>query len=281
MRPGGFVGTQVAGGAASVYADFQIGPDRFSRYLIFDHHTTPHQLGRTVQRLLEINTYWLLALRGLPVARELGDYLSAREADLRRVNQSLAGPNGREEAHLLEELTRLEAEIGDRAADNAFRFGASRAYHRLVQARLKDLREVRLPGLQTLSEFAERRLGPAMHTCLTAEERQHALLERASRSTQLLATRVGITSELQTQAVLTSMNRRTRVQLRLQQTVEGLSVAAITYYVVGLVAYFAEGAATAGVPVEPALAAGIAIPLVAALVWLGVRRIRRAVESEA
>ncbi len=40
--------------------------------------------------------------------------------------------------------------------------------------------------------------------------------------------------EAQNQTLLASMDRRARLQLRLQQTVEGLSVAAICYYVVGL-----------------------------------------------
>jgi uncharacterized membrane-anchored protein len=277
---GGYVGSRLAGGAATVYTDFRLGDDRFSRFQLYDRSTTPHQLGRTLQRLLEIHTYWLLALRGLPVARQLDPYLAEREAALRQVNQSLAAPGGREEADLLAELIRLEAEISDRASDNAYRFQASRAYHGLVQQRLGELREERVPGLQTLNEFTERRLGPAMRTCRTAEDRLAALLERASRATQLLATRVSVTNELQNQEALRSMDRRARMQLRLQQTVEGLSVAAITYYVVSLVAYLAQGMSRAGLPVHADLAVGMSIPIVASLVWLGVRRIRRSVESD-
>ena len=41
--------------------------------------------------------------------------------------------------------------------------------------------------------------------------------------------------------LLGAMNRRQQLQLRLQATVEGLSVAAITYYIVGLVGYAAKG----------------------------------------
>jgi len=138
---GGYVGTRLAGGAVSLYTDFMVGADRFSHYLAFDHGTTPYQLGRVIQRLLEIHTYWLLALRGLPVARSLGPYLDERETALRRVNQSLTVDHDAEEAEVLSELIRLEAEISDRASDNAYRFGASRAYYGLVQQRLKELRE--------------------------------------------------------------------------------------------------------------------------------------------
>ena len=65
--------------------------------------------------------------------------------------------------------------------------------------------------------------------------------ERVARATQLLSTRVDIARSRQNQAVLEQMNRRTKLQLRLQQTVEGLSVAAITYYIVGLTGYAAKG----------------------------------------
>jgi uncharacterized membrane-anchored protein len=277
---GGYVGSRVAGGAATLYTDFQLGDDRFSRFLLYDHSTTPHQLGRTLQRLLEIHTYWLLALRGLPVARQLDPYLAQRETALRQVNQSLLAHDAREDADLLTELIRLEAEISDRASDNAYRFQASRAYHGLVQQRLAELREDRLPGLQTLTEFTERRLGPAMRTCRTAEDRLSALLDRASRTTQLLATRVSVTNELQNQEALRSMDRRAQMQLRLQQTVEGLSVAAITYYVVSLVSYLAQAASRSGLAVNVDLAVGLSIPLVALLVWQGVRRMRRAMESD-
>ncbi len=93
-----------------------------------------------------------------------------------------------------------------------------------------------------------------MNTCRAAAARQESLSQRVARATQLLSTRVDLTREQQNQAVLDSMNRRAAAQLRLQQTVEGLSIAAMTYYVVGLVGYAAKGAKAAGVAVDPELA---------------------------
>ncbi len=72
------------------------------------------------------------------------------------------------------------------------------------------------------------------------------------------------------------MNRRARLQLRLQQTVEGLSVAAVSYYVVGLIGYLARGGQEAfGLPWDPAVATAVAVPAVVIMVWALVRRIRR------
>jgi uncharacterized membrane-anchored protein len=149
------------------------------------------------------------------------------------------------------------------------------AYYELVQRRIDELRELRIQGLQTFQEFTERRLAPAMNTCRTAVARQESLSARVARANQLLSTRVGISRERQNQTLLESMDRRAEAQLRLQQTVEGLSVAAITYYVVGLVGYLAKSLNHAGVPVDPEVAMGIAIPIVAGCVWYLTRRIRR------
>ncbi len=103
-----------------------------------------------------------------------------------------------------------------------------------------------------------------MNTCRAAAARQESLSQRVARATQLLSTRVDVTREKQNQAVLESMNRRAAAQLRLQQTVEGLSVAAITYYIVGLVGYAAKGAKAAGLAVSPDLAMAVSIPAGAA-----------------
>jgi uncharacterized membrane-anchored protein len=144
-----------------------------------------------------------------------------------------------------------------------------------VQRRIIDLRERRLEGIQRFDEFTERRLAPAMSTLQAVALRQESLTERLARAVQLLSTRVDITREAQNQKVLESMNRRAKLQLRLQQTVEGLSVAAVTYYLVGLVGYAAKAAKTEGLDVNPDLAAGISIPIVAALIAFGVHRLRR------
>jgi uncharacterized membrane-anchored protein len=148
-----------------------------------------------------------------------------------------------------------------------------------VRARIAELRERRIPGLQTIDEFMTRRLAPAMATVDSVARRMSELPERVARASGLLSTRVDIARERQNQALLASMDRRARLQLRLQETVEGLSVAAITYYVVGLVGYAAKALKSAGLGVEPDPVTGIAIPVVAILAALGVRHVRRRIVS--
>jgi uncharacterized membrane-anchored protein len=275
------VGASIAGGAATAFTDFRIRPDGFGRLLVLDRGMTPRQAGRMVQRLVEIDTYRIMALLALPVARALAPAITRSERELAEITTALATAKVEDEAALLDRLTRLEAEIEGRQADTHYRFGAGNAYWSLVDRRIAELREERLPGLQTFREFTERRLAPAMDTCRAVAARQESLSQRVSRATQLLSTRVDLTRERQTQAILESMDRRARLQLRLQETVEGLSIAAITYYIVGLVGYLAKGLKAGGVHIDPEITMGIAIPVVALLVALGVRQVRRMVTKAA
>jgi uncharacterized membrane-anchored protein len=153
------------------------------------------------------------------------------------------------------------------------RFSASAAYFELVDQRLHDIGESKLAGLQTLGEFIDRRLSPARATCAWSVRRQDALSQRVSRISNLLRTRVEIEQQQSSQALLATMNSRQDLQLKMQATVEGLSVAAITYYIVGLVSYLAKGAQALGWPFSPEATAACAIPVVVLGVWLSLRRL--------
>jgi uncharacterized membrane-anchored protein len=272
------VGAQIAGGLATATTDFRIRADGFSRLLVFDRGMPPRQAGRMVQRLFEIDSYRMLALLALPIARAHAPDVTRWERELAEITNALPNTDESGEPVLLDRLTRLEAQTESRKAENHFRFSAAEAYYELVQRRIAELREQRIQGLQNFEEFTERRLAPAMSTCMSLSKRQDSLSQRVAQATQLLSTRVDITRERQNQALLESMNRRSELQLRLQSTVEGLSVAAVTYYVVGLVNYAAKALEPT---VNPALATAISIPVVALLVALGVRRIRRLVKRDA
>ncbi len=268
------VGAAIGDGAGVAYTDFRTHDDGCTRFLVFDHNFTPRQAGRMLQRLFEIEAYRMLALLALPIARRQTPRILEIERSLAMLTDNIAGESGDDE-QLLGELTKLAAEIESGLAASQFRFGAGRAYHDLVSTRISELRELRIPGMQTIEEFMARRLSPAMATCASGSQRLRDLSERVAQASNLLSTRVDIAREKQNQSLLASMERRARLQLRLQQTVEGLSVAAITYYVVGLVAYGAKALYTAGLPVIPDVAVGIAIPVVVIFVALALRRARR------
>ncbi len=242
------IGSEVAGGVASALTDFRIHADGFSRLLVIDHGIfSSRQAGRLLQRLFEIEVYRMMALLAYPMARKMLPELNERDQRLLDITMAMS-KNGDPSA-LLDKLTTLATEV---------EYSRSSSHFRL---------------------FMDRRLTPAMNTCRSVNKRQNTLSKRISQTGQLLRTRVDITLERQNQSLLESMDRRARLQLRLQETVEGLSVAAITYYLVSLVGYLAKAAKTAGMPVKPELVIGISIPVVAGALILGVRWIRKKVEK--
>jgi len=270
------VGAEIGDGVGVAFTDFRVHADGASRFLVVDRGLSRRQAGRMLQRLFEIETYRVLALLALPIARDASPEVSALERKLAEVTGTLAEPMDSDEK-LLDELTRLAARGERLIAASRYRFGAARAYYDIVERRIAELRERRLPGTQTVAEFMTRRLAPAMATIESVGRRELEFSERVARASRLLSTRVDVARERQNQELLASMDRRAKLQLRLQETVEGLSVAAITYYVVGLVGYAAKALKAAGAGVNPDIAMGVAIPIVAAIAALGVRQIRRSV----
>ena len=288
------VGVGIGDGAGLAFTDFMIHGDGFARYLLLDRDMTARQAGRMLQRLFEIEAYRMMALLALPVARGLWARLPVIEHTLVELTGRMAHsqPNARASqagpAHpavgaddeLLAQLMALAAEVESALAASQARFSASRAYHALVSTRIGELREQRIPGLQTIDEFMARRLSPAMATCATVSQRLHNLSERVAQASSLLSTRVDIARQQQNQTLLAATARRAKLQLRLQQTVEGLSVAAIVYYLTGLVGYGVKALKAAGLPLSPDLVTGAAVPLLAVGAWWVLRRVHQRIAHD-
>ncbi len=279
------IGCEASQGA-QVWTDFQIHADGFARFVVFDAGLKGQQAGRLVQRLLEIETYRVMALLGLPVAQHAAPVLNDIESELASVTKAMVAREKRErteeegmqeEQALLQQITQLASRLEQLSVDDSYRFSASQAYFGLVMSRIAELRERRIEGVPTIEEFMQRRLTPAMNTCASTSRRQELLAERIANTNSLLRTRVGIRQERQNSQMLASMNRRAAQQLRLQQAVEGLSVVAISYYLVGLVSYVVKGIKAGGLHFDSDIVNGIAVPALAFGVWLGVRRLQHSV----
>ncbi len=287
------VGAAIGEGAGMAFTDFAIHGDGFARFLLLDREMTERQTGRMLQRLFEIEAYRMMALLALPLARGLWPRLIGIENTLAELTARIAGSVApaaegraalaldadRDEA-LLQQLMALAADVESALAASQVRFGASRAYHALVITRIAELRERRIHGLQSIDEFMSRRLSPPMATCATVSQRLHTLSERVAQASSLLSTRVDIARQRQNQALLAATARRAKLQLRLQQTVEGLSMAAIVYYLAGLVGYGAKGLKAAGAPLSPDLLVGAAIPLLALAAWGVLRRVHHSIAED-
>lgn len=274
--PEELIAAELADGAASVFTDFRPGPDRFTRFVCVVSRDDPALTGRLVQQLFEIEQYRLMALLAFPLAGEAGEILSRLEesaaAAAADVRLESAGPSDRA---LLARLAALAGEAQALSGRTGFRFRAARAYYGIVLERVRQLREQRLGGHPVIAEFMERRLAPAMRTCAAVEERLAAVAQHLARTSQLLQARVEVAAEETNAGLLASMDRRAQLQLRLQQAVEGLSVAAISYYAVGLLAYVFKAIEHEVPGFDASLMTGLAAPVTILAAFLALRRLRR------
>lgn len=268
-------GSAVAGGQARVWTDFRVHADGFARILVGVADLPPGQTGRIAQVLWEIETYRMLALLALPPARAIAPDLAEASARLDQLAERVSAIEGLgAERAALEELSGLAAQIERAAAATGDRFSAARAYHGLVLRRLEELEEAPLPALPTLSNFLSRRLAPALATVDATGARIEALSVRCARAVDLLRTRVALAQEAKSEELLSAMAETGRSQLKLQQTVEGLSVAAISYYVLSILGYAVKPWPWGGLGLTAETLLALAVPPVAAAVWLLIRRSR-------
>ncbi len=269
--------SKVLDDAAVVAGDFRIDPNGHLRFAIFPSADTGRRrIGRIVQRLCEVETYKAMSMLGFARARRLQPDLNSLDSRLTRVMSTMSDKAAPPEA-TLQDLLQISAQLETIAAQSSFRFDATGAYGALVDQRIATLRETRFKGRQSFAEFMMRRYEPAMRTVTATRSRLASMSERSVRASNLLRTRVDVARSAQNQALLESMDRRADLQLRLQHTVEGLSVVAISYYAISLVGYLAYPLAQATGLSKPMLLALATLPVVAAVWWM-IRRLRAKVK---
>lgn len=270
------IGARLLDGAATLLTDLKADDQGMTRFEVVVHEEDAVVAGRLALMLLEIETYRLMALLAFPVAGEAAKQVADMEAEAGALAARIADDMGVEDDRaLLTRLVALSGRVEALSASTNFRFGAGQAYHEIVLDRIAGLRETSIPGLQTVGAFMERRLAPAMRTCLSVSAREAALVERIGRAGQMLNTRVDLVTQKINADLLASMDRRASAQLKLQRTVEGLSIAAIAYYVVSLLSYVFKGVES-GVPnFKGTIALAVATPLTLAAIWIAGRRFRR------
>lgn len=269
----------VLAGEARLWSNFRLHEDGLGRLLIRDQGlVSPGDTSRLVQRIQELGNYRNMALLGLPPVQALTQQLAALEDGLADLAREIADGHSDDE-RLLHELSTLAAQLAKLTAETRYRMSATRAYAQLVEDRLQTLDTRRVPGFQTLGDFTERRLTPAVRTCESFSRRLDDLSERALRANALLRTRVETRVERQTRDLLDSMNRRTDLQLRLQATLEGISVFAISYYAVGVLGYLTKPLVHLAPSLDVGLLLAGAVPVIGGLVWWRIRQLRRHVQA--
>jgi uncharacterized membrane-anchored protein len=254
---------------AQLWTDLQINQDGYISYLVPHAGMGSRQAGRVARRITEVEIYRMASMLAFPVAKSLSAPLRNAEAELSELSKQISMAQNQEsvathqDGEFLEIISTLASKIEEWISEHGLRFTAAEAYSQLAAKNLEELAEAPLPGVQTLSEFMERRFAPAMSTCSWTQRRLRELSDRISRTTQILRTRIEFVNERQTQELLASMDRRAKIQLRLQATVEGVSVLVLTYYAVSLIIYMAKGVKELGLMVPAELIGGASAPIIA------------------
>lgn len=260
---------------ARVWSSFKLHEDGYGRFLVYQQELSPEQLGRLVQQLLQLDTYRLMATLGLPLAQAINSELNQLDLQLQQVTTRIAVGTDKNDRKLLTQVSIIAAKVEDFRSQSTYRFSATNAYYDVVLQRMEELKENEISGYMTLQEFLMRRITPAVKTCQTAASHLEDISRRVTRASDLLRTRVEMLLQEQNQKLLKSMNRRARVQMRLQQTVEGLSVAAISYYGMQLFETMLSSLPSIGVEYDHDLVSGLAVPIIIIVVFIGTRFVHK------
>ncbi|MBH1998475.1 MAG: DUF3422 domain-containing protein [Sphingomonadaceae bacterium] len=265
--------SDVADGLARIWSDFRLHDDGFGRLLVQDRGLQGAEMAQLVQRLQELGNYRKIALLGLPEAQRATPVLTALEQRLTAITARVAEADADADT-VLEALSALSAELAQIVAHTRYRMSATQAYADICRDRLRALRVAPVRGYGSLDDFTERRLLPAMRTCDAFTRRLEDLSQRTAWTSAMLRTRVDTALARRNRDLLASMDRRTGLQLRLQHTVEGLSVVAVSYYALGLWHHLKEALEHQGAHL-PSWVDIALIPAIIVTVWLGIRQIRK------
>ncbi len=262
-------------GRAEIATDFTIDAAGYTRFEFAAGQLGPTLTGIIVRRILEIETYRVLSLIGIPLSRAVSPAIGALERRLAEVLAEIGrASTTADNQAALARLHQLQIEAEALAHETRYRFAASRAYGRILARRLDSMGETPSGEFRSLKRYLTHRLDPALWTFESIQRRQEALNEQMANTTAMLNARIGIEVQAQTQTILATMSQTTQSQLRLQTTVEGLSTIAISYYALQIISTVLKGVYDGTEHQKALILAGLA-PLVLLLTWLGIRRIHR------
>ncbi len=254
-------GSSVGDGDATVWSDFRLTAEGVNRLLLVNRGLDAFRLGRMTRRLLEIETYRMMASLALPLAKDMSLELRDYELELGELSERNTEDEEASYRPLLAAISALSARLERSGARSRQRFSATEAYARIVYTRIDELRETRVGDSPRLGTFILRRFRPTVHFCAAIHQRQQSLAESVARLNDLLRTRAQVEIEEQNSEILQSLNERTSSQLKIQKAVEGLSIIVISYYLFSLFKLGLQSLGALGVAIVPAVAAAIIAPL--------------------
>ena len=289
-----FAGSNVAEDGANVFMSFKSDRTNFlgsglRRVFIQNKNLRTRRTGRLLQRIVELETYQVLSLLGLPQVRQESLNLSNLEKQITEITKSVSRTTKKnldkksitypDYQQDLNELSYVVAKIEEIDSSTNYRLSATAAYYKLVEQRITDLREDRLESFQTNNEFLSRRLQPAIRTSEAFSRRLESLAIRAQRADNLVRTQIEMGVQIQNKDLLESMELRARAQLRLQETVESLSIVAITYYIVGLLSTLVDPISFDKFLISKTVFLALCVPIILILIWFIAKMVRKKIKK--
>jgi uncharacterized membrane-anchored protein len=289
-----FAGSNVAEDGANVFMSFKSDRTNFlgsglRRVFIQNKNLRTRRTGRLLQRIVELETYQVLSLLGLPQVRQESLNLSNLEKQITEITKSVSRTTKKnldkksitypDYQQDLNELSYVVAKIEEIDSSTNYRLSATAAYYKLVEQRITDLREDRLESFQTNNEFLSRRLQPAIRTSEAFSRRLESLATRAQRADNLVRTQIEMGVQIQNKDLLESMELRARAQLRLQETVESLSIVAITYYIVGLLSTLVDPISFDKFLISKTVFLALCVPIILILIWFIAKMVRKKINK--
>lgn len=271
-------GSCVGGGDAMVWSDFRLSEDGNNHILFVNRRLNAYRQGRMIRRLLEIETYRMMASLSLVMAKSLSAQLDVFDKTLVTLSERNANADGNDAKTLLADISSLSAQVVSSTAKTRHRFGATQAYAQLVFERLGELRESHVGDCQRLGVFIERRFKPTVRYCSATEQRLEYVAKSVANLGDLLQARVQVEMEEQNSEILKSLNARADAQIKIQRAVEGLSIIAITYYLLSLLKLGYSGLHLLGVALAPREAMLALTQLAIGILALIVLRIKKVKE---
>jgi len=268
-------GSCVGGGDAMVWSDFRLSEDSTNRFLFVNRRLNAYRQGRMIRRLLEIETYRMMASLALTTAKTLSAQLNVFDKTLVTLSERNAGSDTTNAKVLLADISSLSAQVVSSTAKTRHRFSATQAYAQLVFERLGELRESHVGDCQRLGIFIERRFKPTVRYCAATEQRLEHLAKSVANLGDLLQARVQVEMEEQNSEILKSLNTRADAQIKIQRAVEGLSIIAITYYLINLLKLVYSGLHVLGAEVSAREAMLAMTPLFIGILMVILIRIKK------
>mmetsp|Transcript_20418 Transcript_20418/g.27947 ORF Transcript_20418/g.27947 Transcript_20418/m.27947 type:complete len:354 (-) Transcript_20418:35-1096(-) len=274
---GHITGAAVHRGTFRAYSDWRVHNDSFGRIILFPISGRGNRMagGKVIQRLVELDKYRKMALVALPLANQLAPEVENLMGELQSVMdvvKDMDTGDVKRDQKLLHRLCTLTAVALKHQAMSEFRFNAAEAYSKIVDERLDSLGTEKIEGVPSIRTFVQSTTHPAMRSCHSVADRLKSLVQSSQLTAELMQTSLDVQQQAHSAKQLVEIKSTAQTQVLLQESVEGLSVVAITYYSCGVLGYMLKGFAAVGVlplGATPEMLMGGAVPFVGLAVWRG------------